>query len=352
MEIIRYILFTQVFIAFFVAGGVFFKSRHLRSTTLSLLIALVGFHILLFLYGSGSLAFLHPEFRSWFYFEVAFLFGPLLFIHLQCVIYNKKKLKVIDILHLIPILIFWIGYGDVLLMDGKLRGEYINENFINRTMLWNYFLAFQMVIYALGCSFFLYLKRFELTKKQKNYTLFMVLAYVCSALLISYLTHFANNWRDFASYYLILTLFIFGVGYLLFKNPDFLKQIRKKYFGSNLSENDMQRIASKIDTTFTKDLLFLDSGLSIQKLGKILDEKPHHVSQTFSEHISESFNDYVNKHRIEIAKKRLHDSAYRNYKIVAIALESGFNNKVTFYKAFTKFSNQTPSAFRKLKKSE
>ena len=39
--------------------------------------------------------------------------------------------------------------------------------------------------------------------------------------------------------------------------------------------------------------------------------------------------------------------SYTQYKIEAIALESGFNNKVTFYKAFTKFTNTTPSAFRK-----
>ncbi len=48
----------------------------------------------------------------------------------------------------------------------------------------------------------------------------------------------------------------------------------------------------------------------------------------------------------------MHDKAYSNYKIEAIALESGFNNKVTFYKAFSKFTNQTPSAFRKQKNSE
>ena len=350
MEIIRYILFTQAFIAFFVAGGIFFKVRSLRTTTLSLLIALVGFHILLFLYGSGSLSLLYPEFRSWFYYEVAFLFGPLLFIHLQCLIQNKQKLWFIDVLHLLPILIFWIGYGDVLLMEGRARGQYINFNFAERTMLWNYFLAFQMVIYAFACSLFLYFNRIKLTTRRLRYSIFMVLAYACSTILISYLTHFASGWRDFASYYLILTFLIFGVGYFLFRNPDFLKQIRKKYFGSNLSSKDMERISSKIESAFARDTLFLDRSLSIAKLGDILGEKSHHVSQTFSEYISESFNDYVNKHRIEIAKKRLHDSAYSNYKIEAIALESGFNNKVTFYKAFTKFSNRTPSAFRKLKK--
>lgn len=316
---------------------------------MSLLIALVGFHILLFLYGSGSLSLLYPKFRSWFYYEVAMLFGPLLFVHLQCLVFNKKRLKLIDTLHLLPIIIFWIGYGDVLLMEGKVRNEYIYENFINRTMKWNYFLAFQMVIYAIVCSVFLYLKRFEFRNKHRQYALLLVVAYMFSAILISYLTHYADGWRDFASYYLILTLLIFGVAYLLFKYPDFFKQIRKKYFSSNLDKADMLRIRTKIETAFAKDALFLDRSLSISSLGKILDEKPHHVSQTFSEFIAESFNDYVNKHRIQKAKKYLHDTKYSNYKIEAIALESGFNNKVTFYKAFTKFTGLTPSAFRKQK---
>ena len=352
MDIVRYILFAQVFVAFFVAGGVFFKSRKLRSLTLSLLIALVGFHILLFLFGSSELVNLYPEYKSWFYYEIAFLFGPLVFIHLQCLILDKKSIQIIDVFHLLPVIIFWIGYGDVLLMEGSTRADYVSEHFSTRTMFWNYVLAFQMMAYAIGCSLFLYLKRFSLSSQRQQYAFFLVVAYVCSSILISYLTYFADGWRDFAFYYLILTLLIFGVGYLLFKNPDFLIQIKKKYFGSNLSKKDMLRIQSKIEHAFAKDQVFLDGSLNISALSNLLEEKPHHVSQTFSELISENFNDYVNKHRIEIAKQFLQDSKYNNYKIEAIALESGFNNKVTFYKAFTKFTDKTPSAFRKQKKSE
>ncbi|WP_179005345.1 helix-turn-helix domain-containing protein [Winogradskyella forsetii] len=350
MEIVRYILFAQVFVAFFVAGGLFFKSRQLRNITLSLLIALVGFHILLFLFGSGELVNLHPEFKSWFYYEIAFLFGPLVFIHLQCLILNKKKLQTLDILHGIPIIVFWIGYGDVLLMEGHLRAQYIDENFLTRTMFWNYLLALQMMVYAIGCSVFLYLNRRVLSAQRLQYAMFLVVAYVCSSILISYLTHYADSWRDFAWYYVILTFLIFGVGYFLVKNPDFLLQIKTKYFASNLSQKDMLRIQSKIEKAFKDDQVFLDGSFSISALSDFLNEKQHHVSQTFSVIILENFNDYVNKHRIEIAKKHLHDSKYSNYKIEAIALESGFNNKVTFYKAFTKFVGQTPSKYRKLKK--
>lgn len=350
MEIVRYILFAQVFVAFFVAGGLFFKSRQLRNITLSLLIALVGFHILLFLFGSGELVNLHPEFKSWFYYEIAFLFGPLVFIHLQCLILNKKKLQTLDVLHGIPIIVFWIGYGDVLLMEGHLRAQYIDENFLTRTMFWNYLLALQMLVYAIGCSVFLYSNRKVLSAKRLQYVFFLVVAYVCSSVLISYLTYYADSWRDFAWYYMIFTLLIFGVGYFLVVSPDFSLQIKKKYFASNLSEKDMRRIQFKIERAFKQDKVFLDGSFNISGLSDLLNEKQHHVSQTFSELLSENFNDYVNKHRIEIAKQYLHDSAYDNYKIEAIALESGFNNKVTFYKAFTKFVKQTPSAFRKLKK--
>jgi AraC-like DNA-binding protein len=350
LEIIRYLLFVEVFLAFFVAGGVFFKERNLRTTTVALLIALVGFHILLFLYGSSDLAYSYPQFKSWFYYEVAFLFGPLLFIHLQCLILDKKRLQFIDVLHLLSILIFWFGYGDVLLMEGKQRSQYILEHFMDRTMFWNYLLAFQMMLYAIGCTVFLFLKKNVLSSERLQYTMLLVTSYVCSAVFISYLTHYADGWRDFAFYYLVLTSIIFGIGYLLFKNPDFLKQIQKKYFSSNLAKKDMQRITSKIETGFNTEQLFLNGGLSISSLSHVLNEKPHHVSQTFSEYIKENFNDYVNKHRIDIAKQHLRDPKYSNYKIEAIALESGFNNKVTFYKAFTKFTNETPSAYRKKKK--
>ncbi|WP_299102621.1 helix-turn-helix domain-containing protein [uncultured Winogradskyella sp.] len=352
MEIVRYILLTQVFAAFFVAGGVFFKNRQLRNNTLSLLIALVGFHILIFLYGSSRLGMLYTDLIDWFYFEVAFLFGPLVFIHLQCLILNKQKLRPTDALHLLPILVYWIGYGDVLLMDGDTRIKYVREHFYSRTMIWNYLLAFQMLVYAIGCSIFLFRNSIKLSAKRLQYAVFLVVAYVCSSLLIAYLTHYANNWRDFAWFYVILTFLIFGVGYFLVNNPDFLLQIKKKYFGSNLSENDMKRIQSKIELAFKNDNVFLDGSFNISGLSLLLNEKQHHVSQTFSELISENFNDYVNKHRIEIAKQYLHDAKYKHYKIEAIALESGFNNKVTFYKAFTKFTAHTPSAFRKLKSEE
>ena len=137
---------------------------------------------------------------------------------MQCLILNKKQLRLIDLLHVLPILIFWLGYGDVLLMEGNIRSAYINAHFLTRTMFWNYLLAFQMMLYAIGSSVFLYLNRSQLSKKRFQYAVFLVVSYVCSSILISYLTHFAEGWRDFAWYYVLVTFLIFGVGYFLVKN--------------------------------------------------------------------------------------------------------------------------------------
>lgn len=112
----------------------------------------------------------------------------------------------------------------------------------------------------------------------------------------------------------------------------------------------MVQIQKKITNLFIYDSIFLKNDLTIRYLAEELNVKPYQISQTFSEFIQESFNDYVNKHRVTYSQKLLKDTAYNIYKIEAIATESGFNNKVTFYKAFTKHTATTPSKYRNLNK--
>ncbi|WP_407920992.1 helix-turn-helix domain-containing protein [Flavobacterium cellulosilyticum] len=59
-----------------------------------------------------------------------------------------------------------------------------------------------------------------------------------------------------------------------------------------------------------------------------------------------NFLDYINLLRVEKVKKYLIKSDYSSYTIVAIGLECGFNSKSTFYTAFKKFTNVTPSEFK------
>lgn len=72
MEWIRYFIFLEALIAMFLAGGLFFKEANLKSRTISLLMAMFGVHMLIFVYGSSELTNLYPVFKSWFYYEIGF----------------------------------------------------------------------------------------------------------------------------------------------------------------------------------------------------------------------------------------------------------------------------------------
>ncbi|WP_205663328.1 helix-turn-helix domain-containing protein [Alteromonas facilis] len=110
-----------------------------------------------------------------------------------------------------------------------------------------------------------------------------------------------------------------------------------------LSKERMQQIASKLEHAMTHDQLFLNDNLSLNKLSESIAETENHISETLSQFLNTNFFQYVNRFRIEEAKKALQDSD----KLVAtIAYDVGFNSKSTFNTAFKKLVGHSPTAYR------
>ena len=118
----------------------------------------------------------------------------------------------------------------------------------------------------------------------------------------------------------------------------------KKYQRSALSTEQATRIADKINRVMKNDKLYLDSGLSLQKLANYVTISPNYISQTLNEKLSVNFFDFVNQWRIEAAKPKI---IANNNTVLDIALEVGFNARSSFYKAFKQETGQTPSEYRK-----
>lgn len=116
-----------------------------------------------------------------------------------------------------------------------------------------------------------------------------------------------------------------------------------KYQKSALSSAQAQEIANRVDFYMQKDQAYLDTTLSLQKLAKSINTTPNYLSQTLNENLKLSFFDYVNKFRVEAASERLTTS---NDTVLDIAMAVGFNSKSSFYTAFKKTTNMTPSAYR------
>lgn len=343
------ILFFQFVITLFISGGLFFKESSLKNKTLAIYFLLFSFEILYFLYGTNGFYKIYPQIHGRFYFSLGLLYGPLLFFHFKYVLNKKANFTLKDSLHLVPLVILNLFMLDILLMSDIDRVAYFNSpnNFYGFVMNLNYTRAIHQIIYGLLLIGIFVKTRDKIDVHTKFYLGSLTLIYFATTVVITLFTLFANGWRDFKWYYLLCNTFIFLIGYILYTNPKFFKDLKRKYSNSKLSESDLNSLKQKIELFFQKEKPELDSTFNVEILAKSIQSNTNYVSQTFSKTIKESFKDYVNRKRIDYSKLLLKNEKYNHLKIEAIAKEAGFNNKVTFYKAFSKFENTTPSIYRK-----
>ncbi len=124
--------------------------------------------------------------------------------------------------------------------------------------------------------------------------------------------------------------------------------------GKKLAQIHNKNITITNDNIYFKELDFLmkeakvyrDTHLSLDSISKRLKISSNYLSQLVNRLSKKSFTDYVNGFRVEDAKSKLRDPNFNKYTIIAIALESGFNSKSTFYSAFKKQAGISPKEYR------
>jgi AraC-like DNA-binding protein len=123
---------------------------------------------------------------------------------------------------------------------------------------------------------------------------------------------------------------------------------RDKYRKSALTSSQSETILHTLQKVMAQQKPYLDSDLNLPKLAEILEISSHHLSQVINERLEVNFFDFVNRHRVEEAKKQLAKVQRRRPNILTIALDAGFNSKSAFYTAFKRHTEMTPSQFRRL----
>jgi AraC-like DNA-binding protein len=74
---------------------------------------------------------------------------------------------------------------------------------------------------------------------------------------------------------------------------------------------------------------------------------PHQLSYLINIGFNENFFLFVNKYRVERVKELLINKENDHLSILGIAFESGFSSKTAFNTTFKKFTQQTPSEYKK-----
>lgn len=154
----------------------------------------------------------------------------------------------------------------------------------------------------------------------------------------------------------ILTFFIHAIGFLAIRQPRFFnektgkeenEENNEKYRNSPLEGAKAEEYFSRLKLLMEEERLFLNQDLKASDIASKVGIPTYQLSHLLSIKSEFNFFDFVNNYRVKEARKLLSDSKKDHLTILAIAFESGFNNKSSFNRAFKKFSGETPSNFKK-----
>ncbi len=182
-------------------------------------------------------------------------------------------------------------------------------------------------------------------------TLFMFSAFFISPALKK---HHILNPNLAETYGLTFFIFIFSI-FSIKQPPIFGEKLlegeeaspEKKYEKSGLGEEQQNTYIEEIEKFMRTEKPYLNGDLTINELSEELEIPRHHISQVINSRCGMNFYAYVNSFRMADVIERLNDDNFRDYSLLRIAFDSGFNTKSAFNRIFKENTGLTPSEYRK-----
>ena len=120
---------------------------------------------------------------------------------------------------------------------------------------------------------------------------------------------------------------------------------KRKYQKSSLTAEEARRIYNQLHQLMLKDKLFKDPELNLGQLAGNLNVHSNVLSQIINSFENKTFYDYINSLRIEEFKTLVTDPVNRQYTLLSLAYECGFNSKTAFNRNFKKVTALSPSEY-------
>lgn len=119
-----------------------------------------------------------------------------------------------------------------------------------------------------------------------------------------------------------------------------------------LSAEQVAALSAQLNSLMEQDKLFLENDLNLPTVAKKLGISIHETSFLINETTKDNFYNFINKYRVEEAKRLLVSTKIEELNILGIAFESGFNSKTTFNTTFKKLVGISPSQYSKQQKNQ
>ena len=302
---------------------------------------------------------------STIFLPIAAIFSVLLYYYVSNYLYPLEKLTFKDKLLLIPSIFFTLLI--IPYKIGILTG-YQNESYYYSYAFYSNFLELTSVPILLLLLILSYKKiityerthtsydidkiKHSLSWLKKTLALFFILSVIWGIFVVRHvlLGHFDQSFYLLWVSISFLTYWLGHVGIYKYGITEQRKKLRTYNnetsiaFTAPINKNDHIKNLEKL---LVQKKQFLNPTLTLDDVAKKLDLSKSHLSRIINSELNTNFNNYLNSLRVEQAKSYLENKKFINYTLAAIGLESGFNSKSTFYKAFKKYTGHSPAEFKK-----
>ena len=119
-----------------------------------------------------------------------------------------------------------------------------------------------------------------------------------------------------------------------------------RYSSSSLNKDSQQELFGRLERLMQNDQVYKNSLFTREKMAELLGTNRTYLSQTINEQTGLTFTHYMNKYRIEEARRILADPQ-DDTPIKAIAADLGFSSVTTFYTLFKAAVQMSPDQYRK-----
>lgn len=333
--------------------------------------------------GSFISIFVYPRFPGLGLFistGASFLQVPALYLYILSTIYSDFKLKKKDLLHLLPFLIVLILFiPSYYFQDFDTKQKYLKDPMIlgRLDITYSYIiLHLQALLYIILSFQAIFKYKHLLLENYSNANMFsyhwmlrLISIYTIIAILGGVRSLFMFLDLDFLSAYALLLfaqMLILGfICWMVLKalhSPELftgissdmqlVKNYKEPHFkdhGTMAAEKEnskhIQKLAA-LDQYMLEKRPFLDASLTLYDLADQLGIKKQDLSLLINKDLNQHFFDFINGYRIRLAMDLLTDPSKKNFTVLEILYEVGFNSKSSFNTAFKKITNYTPTQYR------
>ena len=115
----------------------------------------------------------------------------------------------------------------------------------------------------------------------------------------------------------------------------------------SFSKAELELLNTNLLGVLDVDKVFLDSGLSLRSLAEKIGAHPNTLSKYINDRLNTNFNELINSRRLRHFQRISLDPKNKDFTLLGLAFESGFNSKTSFNTYFKKNLGITPRQWLK-----